>query len=66
MSRSRTSGEQLGRNIPQTLRITGIDGVWSEPAREIRWALRNLLRLVAVFEVGTADALEERRGREQD
>src|ERR1700674_5335992 len=59
VSRSRArSGDQLERNIPQTLGITGIDRVWSVPAREIRRALRDLSRLVAVFEVATAYALE--------
>jgi hypothetical protein len=60
-----TSGDQLEREFPQAFCVTGIDGVGCVPPGKVRWAPRDLLRLITVLKVKTADALKKRRGSEQ-
>ena len=65
MTASPTSGDQLEGEFPQAFCVTGIDGVGCVPPSKVRWAPRDLLRLVAIFKVKTADGLKKRRGGEQ-
>jgi hypothetical protein len=65
MVASPISGDQLEGEVPQTLRIAGINRVGCIAPRKVRWAPRDLLGLVAIFKVKTTDALKKRRGGEQ-
>src|SRR5271154_294397 len=50
-----TSGDQLEGEFPQAFCVTGIDGVGCVPPSKVRWAPRDLLRLIAILKVKTAD-----------
>ncbi len=59
------SGDQLEGEVPQAFGVTGIDRVSCVPTSKVRWAPRDLLRLIAILKVKTAYVLEKRGGGEQ-
>src|SRR5437899_2732512 len=56
--------DKLTRNLPQTTRVTRIDGIGRDP-REVSWASLHDHCLIAVLEVAATNALQQRRCGQQ-
>src|SRR6185312_15857490 len=65
-SLARVSGNQLQGDIPQPVSVPGVERVGRNAAAVVGWTTGNPRRLLAVFEVAPAHALQERRCSQQN